>query len=539
MSEKPGYWMVPVLEAKSEGPFRMLVSDDGIHVPVGEYGYGVTFFLPLPEPLLLPDLYMVPSYSWLSLEEVISQSDELKPFRCHRELEVSLCFRRIEHDADPDPTVGAVWSATRAAMPRLATPPEGKKPSTENLPAALTTVVEVYALVASLDQEALTEAIDRGLAATRQVQRAYGKAVGRAVTPLTRERCPLTAVIHAYPPDTAFHQRPTEQVFFVLNPSAQPSTEDPLLTADQLDAFEYHRALNDEHLGVPPGLALDGFREIIQEGNVWAGLALLASACECYLDLLLTCLMWEEGRRPEEASKVFDQVLVQRIKKAMFSDRLEGDWDIDGDGPVGSWFRNVATPRNSMLHTGRTPSQKEANEAMSAYNELVKHIGERLLANAAKYPRTMWMILGADQVPVNARVHVEPLLESPDEPDWKATSMKWSEVMRNGTRFGAWRESTVSADNARTVLVIHPDGQRTWLMVDEAAHRAKELSAAPSEISSQALASAEGIQPGEEFGTVAFGAPQTDQEGPWLPAYRLLPLHQVMVSGESLDYDQC
>ena len=80
-------------------------------------------------------------------------------------------------------------------------------------------------------------------------------------------------------------------------------------------------------------------------------------------DTTLAAMLWEEGLAPADAAEHWGTSSVTRRIKRLYANRLGGNWDLEGTGPVANWRRQIAGVRNSAIHTGREVTSAEVNAA--------------------------------------------------------------------------------------------------------------------------------------------------------------------------------
>jgi hypothetical protein len=119
-------------------------------------------------------------------------------------------------------------------------------------------------------------------------------------------------------------------------------------------------------------------------------------AAEVLLGALLGLAMWEEhvaGQlTTEEAAAVLSDNVTSRIR-SQYSKRFGGKWSFN-EGLISRWQRDIATPRNRVVHAGVQPGKDQAHAAIDALSALERYIGDRLAVKWKTYPRTAWMFLG-------------------------------------------------------------------------------------------------------------------------------------------------
>ena len=110
-------------------------------------------------------------------------------------------------------------------------------------------------------------------------------------------------------------------------------------------------------------------------------------------DTTLAAMLWEEGLAPADAAEHWGTSSVTRRIKRLYANRLGGNWDLEGTGPVANWRRQIADVRNSAIDTGREVTSAEVNAAGVAAGALSTFMAQRILANWRKYPKPMSVLL--------------------------------------------------------------------------------------------------------------------------------------------------
>ncbi len=141
-----------------------------------------------------------------------------------------------------------------------------------------------------------------------------------------------------------------------------------------------------------------GFAEH-ESGDYRASVLSFAITCEVMLDSALAAMLWEEGMTAADAARIWVDAssITSRVKK-MYADRLGGDWRLDVSKPIGRWRENVVDVRNSVIHSGRTPSVTESSAASRGTSELISFITKRLVLKWTRYPKTLAVLCGPSSV---------------------------------------------------------------------------------------------------------------------------------------------
>lgn len=129
-----------------------------------------------------------------------------------------------------------------------------------------------------------------------------------------------------------------------------------------------------------------------------------AAAAEVLIKQAAWMLTWEAAvllpRDPasnaspiEKAADARPSVLIGSV----LTPRLKGNWGSQSPlHPVGAWRHDIARRRNSVIHRGYRPTAVEAHAAVSALDELERHVVDRLAAMANVYPHTALLIAGKE-----------------------------------------------------------------------------------------------------------------------------------------------
>jgi hypothetical protein len=125
-------------------------------------------------------------------------------------------------------------------------------------------------------------------------------------------------------------------------------------------------------------------------GDKRGAIVSLAIACELFLDSLLAAMLWEDGATPELAAESWQQPSIVRRVKNEYAPRLGGTWDPNRAGPLSDWLNHVVNVRNSVLHSGRSPSSSEVQLAGGAAGRLTNFLARRLVLSWAA-TRKPWL----------------------------------------------------------------------------------------------------------------------------------------------------
>ncbi|MGH3726302.1 MAG: hypothetical protein ACRDUS_19525 [Mycobacterium sp.] len=138
-------------------------------------------------------------------------------------------------------------------------------------------------------------------------------------------------------------------------------------------------------------------------GDRRAAVLSLAITCELMLDSVLAGILWEEEKSAAQAAQQWanESSITHRVKR-LYAERLGGNWHLDASGPVSNWRRHVVDVRNSVIHSGRTPSEVESHLAGTATSELLTFVTKRQIIKWKTYPKTLALLCGPTSVTQHA-----------------------------------------------------------------------------------------------------------------------------------------
>lgn len=169
-----------------------------------------------------------------------------------------------------------------------------------------------------------------------------------------------------------------------------------------IDAAVTGRIFGQLTRGSISALLRDHFARAYAEHSVGdrrASVLSLAIMCELLLDSTLAAMLWEEGQSPAGAAQVWaDMSSITGRVKSLYAGRLGGSWHVDSDGPVGRWRKHIVDVRNSVIHSGRTPSEPEAENSGAVASELLTFVSKRLVLKWKAYPKSMAVLCGPSSV---------------------------------------------------------------------------------------------------------------------------------------------
>lgn len=504
------------------------------------------FFIPLPEALPLRDRFTLTIGRSLSMEALgqLTKSypkDEAELYREYLEISASLKMWHSSTAISELDAIEQLFEIARKALPSL---PDRPNSGAEHTLFSDSTIVEVMAPLDGPLAESLSTTFDRALRHVQEFQRAYYVSQRRPVTLVRREKLPAFVPYAIRTVTATSDEWPETLALLHLNMNVTSLTRGSDLA--EADEREIVQAMEAQ----PGQRAFASFLDLWRhahnslelEGDYRATVIFAAVSAEVLLDDLLAHLLWEEARRPEEATSFFDAGLAKRVR-THFHARIGGaGWSGKEDGPIRSWSQDVAGLRHRVVHAGYEPTIDEARKALSSLHTLQKFVSDRIASEDVidVYPRTAMMFVGRDQLKACGRwsARLQALESDINEPHWATTFVRWKMTMQRNRQETAQTPPKIS--RAAVVAVLHPEGNVVWVLHDFEVGKAR-IASEPQDLSpGQQQKLAELIRNchsyPEPMSVVMDGAnalPVAD--GDWVDEYRLIPRLGVMVNRQDFN----
>lgn len=556
------------------------------HEPPLLHSHLAYFFVPLPDPLALPDKHIIRCTAYTPGDWYWEPcaDDHGPPPPVHTA--ASLVFHRISRPSPQLDALSELFALALALMPPAAEPegpdsgtaapgadghPGGGSGGDERPPQADGTVVEMAVAFDLPDGDAgrageagesreddgwdaISDAFDLGLVYVREIQRAHYIARRRPIRLVSREALPtmIPVAVRRLSDDYGNPLPFAAPVSaFLLNPSITNDFVGTDLDDQETRAF-------DSALGAQANrAAFTGYLEFVREadvaldlhGDYRAAVLFCATACEILLDDLLAHLLWEDKIRPEEAAATFDSWLASRVR-SQYHPRLYGTWSVEHPGPLADWHQCVAGLRNRVVHAGYEPSLDEARTARQAAAALETWVADRVATRASAYPRTAIALCGPAGLRRRASWSkaLARLVDDPGEVHWHSTFAAWRDAMHRSRTDSPTRTDPSASRSYVMVVVPSRTGTPQWIAHDRAARMAAVLPAGPADVDitpEQAQAVEASLTtfaqepPDQDISTAVIGAtPLHAEQLNWQHEYRLVPGAGVMVDGNDLDRAQ-
>lgn len=487
------------------------------------------FYLPLPDPVKTPHLFQYPvSYVHNSFDDdrpcfLLPSVGNVPQASRHYML-----FHQVETKRDLTPITAAfdIMAVEESRMKRVPfvkneMPLEG---------AGHTTIVEAIVALDPKADDPLSEALDEAVANIREFQLYYHLETKAMIRRLTRKALPqLIPVLRRPAEDPAAC---TAEVMIVHEGG-------PDAVAAAVPEVSYER-LNSllQQAGHRPANIFRTFVEMRQEahvsflsGNYAAASLFCGIAAEALLTELVLMLMWEEAKPLEEVADLFgSRDNVSNALLSAIAERLRGDWDRNGQGPVGQWQGNVADLRNRVAHLGTSPSEREIQAAFNAVQALEAYVGDRLIEgrNFIRYSQTVRTYMNDLGISRRNRTKAWSMFAHHNEifPVHASTLFSLWKKEIDRIRYGT---ADPDLERAIVILVAYPNGARQWYLVDEDVDLACEITApAIDPVTESTLLETINFGEWDVLSCHVRSAKATPPVSPvWRPSYEVLPMKSI------------
>jgi hypothetical protein len=214
-------------------------------------------------------------------------------------------------------------------------------------------------------------------------------------------------------------------------PGGSPATSGQLMNAESLLVASWSRNPVEIYLDFELGAQ----NATYTDGDYVEAVLKAAAAAESLIKLTAWMLTWEASTQLESDPTPNAQADLggsrpAKLISAIIAPRLKGNWSSQTDAsPVGAWRRNIARPRNAVIHRGNRPDSELAHRAILALHELEQHILDRLAAGANTYPRTAYLLAGPESLDRRgASGKVRATLAHSDPRQWLPDYLRWLEA---------------------------------------------------------------------------------------------------------------
>ena len=524
----------------------MAADDDG-DGPVERLIY---FFLPLPEPLQLPDDYRIETHDIVSFTELRRAHQEGRQDNWNGEY--LLASSRIWQTTVPvashlDPMLRAARQVVHRAIPTLNHKVGSESQTDSGADILPKTVVEIAVRVTSFDDDDMGGAFEVAVECVQAIQRAHYLVTRRPLTLLTVENAPVLVLMaqrEAHPADGPTGGWPDDVAIYMPNTNVQAITPESIWDQDDLEKFTAALAASELGSFIPMAQLIEEAQHALhRRGDYRAAITLLYSATEVMFDTLLTLILWEENKTPEQAhAECFSEGGLQTRLRRHYAPKMRGNWHLDRKSVLSDWNRDLASVRHRIVHAGYLPSREEAYQANSSFDALHNFITQRVTIGEfiRQCPVTALSFMGIDGMKQHGRWtrRLERLVDE-DQVEWAPTFHRWN-LRLDWLRTDA-EPVEASDEELVPVFVLQPDGNDTWWLHDTVNRRV--IQTAPpagaddhQDLLNKLRADYESAAPPGARGSAVYMGQLGEQlaDAQWLPEHEVLPLHGIMRDGSDM-----
>jgi hypothetical protein len=508
----------------------LLINDDGEIVALRGSEMVVHFVVPMPTPVDVPDGWDIWSSTPLTVEEMTS----LSPGCPQRRLG---CYLQFFHQDLPssDTEFDTSMAVLQARVLGHAKDETGEEESRPRGTDHWTFAHLMMETPPDPDREVLAARLDDGLEYLREVQIGLWVTTGRHSPPVGIETIPVVIPLLVRRVD-AERSEWGNGVGLMLIPApwklSRADPPQPRGHPGEVGLAMYQAAKSPESF-LHRRFELAAKNQM-SYGDYHAAVLSAATSCESLFDFLLSALLWEEGRQPDDVAGLFTRSLDRRLTTE-FPPRLGGDWNPHGSGIIAEWSTKIRRVRNAAIHRGVEPTRSQAADALTTLQDLSHAVGDLLRqpATCDRYPRSARMYS-----PEATGARLAALLDDAREPEWVTTLSRWireREVAVKASR--GWPIADPDSE-VRVVGLVSPAGTRwaVWRPDDRVAvvvPRPADLSAAQYEGFNKLRAN---LSEGSYCCvTMAHASPvrtppvALQPKGAWMLQHHLIPEQGVMV----------
>lgn len=484
------------------------------------------FYLPVLDPLRTPDLYQFPvAYVWnpADTRPCFQLPDQGKVQYASRQI---LIFHQRTVPLNMDPVLAALQIMGEEGRSFGMSDTQGTEPLRATTPL---TIVEVVAVLDPESADPLSDAFDEAVKTIAEFQTYYHLETKVPVRRLTRKALPSFIPVLRRP----FGESAAMTTTLMLVNDGDPSTiaavaqEVPAERLNGLLAQSHHQSIE---LFKPFVLMRQEAQLAYRTGGYAAAALFCAIAAETLLTEVLLMLLWEEDLNRERVAVLLGaRDNISKPLLGALADRLGGNWDRNGCGPLGRWQSDTANLRNEVAHQGKIPSESEMQATLQAVQGLEAFVGDRLAErkNFIRYSQTAFVFLGHEGFERRGKarfwrelamaqifpVHVSQLFQL-----WKS-EVEW---LRTGTR-------TADETRATPTLVAYPNGAKHWYLVDDEVNLACEIG--EPNLEPEIRGSLQKVLINSEFDVLSIAVktsvPLLPESAIWRPSYEVLPLRSI------------
>ncbi len=486
------------------------------------------FYLPLLDPLKTPHLFQYPiAYIRNPFEDdrpcfLLPPDGGVEYASRH-----FLLFHQSESTPDLAPVVAAFDVMAEEEARMRGTKSKGDAtPTTWKVPL---TIVEVIVALDPHSEDPLSDALDEAIESIRDFQLYYHLETKVLIRRLTRKALPQIIPVLRRPFGDPSVAEPT---IMLVNEGGASSLAAavPEVSTERLNNLLQQTRHRPADIFKTFIVMRQEARLAFLGGDYTAASLFCGISAEALLTELILMLLWEEDEPLDKVAGLFgtrDNISNDLLNAV--AQRLHGNWDRNGTGPIGQWQKEVADLRNRVAHLGTVPSEAEIQAAFDAVQLLERFVGDRLVErrNFTRYSQTARNYLNGEGFARRNRAST-----------WNKFAAAEIFPAHASLLFTLWKREVDRIRNeppvadpkrAITILVAYPNGARRWYLVDEEVDLACEVE--EPAVNPAIEATVQNAISSTKFEVVSIHLRSISARLPevqsWRPSYEYLPMKSI------------
>lgn len=204
----------------------------------------------------------------------------------------------------------------------------------------------------------------------------------------------------------------------------------------------------------------------------------LGAAAEARLTELCLFIGWEAEIDAETLSKATSgNGGVSNRCLQFLAGHLKGNWDRHQPGAIRDWDQLIVQLRNETAHGGYEPTVSDIDQAFTAYQDLGAYIRTRLLQRLKAFPYINSYYLGDEALRQSG--HFELCRRIMD--GYAITSDPEGSFFRYKAEVRSWGSSTGELAGGNVIQLVDANGTERWIELDETSMLCREVSRPPTD----------------------------------------------------------
>lgn len=301
------------------------------------------------------------------------------------------------------------------------------------------------------------------------------------------------------------------------------------LTVDQLSVLKHAElsAVQRTPRSLVSDLQAHAVGAAHRAGDTRVAIVMAATTCEAWSDLLLACLLWEEGASPEEAALELQRYrdTFERLNR-LVAPRLRGRWDHQKVGELRAWRIDVAEARNLVVHTGTLPGRQSAVRAIDAMYRFIRFTLDRLISPTTLRTYPMTALILAQRIGLEERNswtrRMAAAATEADTYDLVGVFARWNTAV-NDLLLPDARRPAPRNESAVPTLVHLADGREYWVLRDHQSRSARLARLVDGSFDPRMAQRAKDVKHEGSYTLTFELPPRLRSDGAWMPEHQLVP----------------